>query len=113
MPETNLHRDNPSRLDRMESMIEHIVNDHIVLEDKLGRLTERVDKLTVNVNTLHDTVILQAKTMDHVITKLAETDARLNRLGAETDARLDRLAALIESDHREFHERLKRLESVQ
>ena len=101
-------------------MIEHIVNDHIVLEDKLGRLTERVDKLSVSVNTLHDTVILQAKTMDHVITKLAETDARLDRLaaeadarGAETDARLNRLAALIESDHREFHGRLKRLESVQ
>ena len=109
MPETNGHQDNPSRLDRMESMIEHIVNDHIVLEDKLGRLTERVDKLTINVDKLalnvaklHDTASLQASTLDRVITKLAETDDKLYAL-----------ISVVETDHREFHERLNRLESVQ
>lgn len=149
MPEMNGQHDNPSRLDRMEKLVGHIIDNHVVLEDKLSRVDdqlsqladrqrqtdETVNKLSVDVRILHDTAILQATTMDRVITKLAETDASLARLGAETDARLarlgaetdvkldrlaasgaqtdakiDRLAALIESDHREYHERLNRLE---
>jgi DNA phosphorothioation-dependent restriction protein DptG len=116
MAEANGHRDNPSRLDRMEKMVEYIVNGHIVLEDKLGRLTEKVDKLSVSVETLRMTVVLQASTMRARLNRIgAETDALLNRFatktdarlnwlaaefnrrGAEADARIDRLAALIES----------------
>jgi hypothetical protein len=134
MAETNGHRDNPSRLDRMEKLVEHVINGHIVQEDKLGRLDDKlvqladgqrqtdeaINKLTVDVKTLHDTVVLQAQTMDRVITnlaapvgKLSETDARLDRtaaLGAETDGKLDRLPALIAADHQNFQERLSRLE---
>jgi X-X-X-Leu-X-X-Gly heptad repeat protein len=137
MPETNGHQDNPSRLDRMEKMVEHIISGHIVLEDKLSRLTDKhgqiddqllklsdkvdklsdnvgklsdkVDKLSDTVSILHKTVVLQASTMDRVITNLAYTGDKL----AATDARLDRLVALVETDHRNFNERLVRLESRQ
>jgi predicted nuclease with TOPRIM domain len=137
MPETNGHQDNPSRLDRMEKMVEHIISGHIALEDKLSRLTDKhdqiddqllklsdkvdrfsdkvdklsdkVDKLSDTVSTLHKTVVLQASTMDRVITNLAHTGDKL----AATDATLDRFVALVETDHRNFNERLVRLESRQ
>jgi len=129
MPEANGNQDNPSRLDRMEKMVEHIISGHIVLEDKPGRLTDKhgqlddklgklsdkVDKLSDSVgtlsdkagklsdtvSTLHKTVVLQVSTMDRVITNLAETGGR----PAATDGTLDRLIALIETDHRNFNER--------
>jgi hypothetical protein len=99
MPETNGYQDNPSRFDDKLGQ----------LADKLAQLAESqsrtdavVNKLSVDVRILHDTAVLQAQTMDHVITKLSETDDKLNAL-----------INIVESDHRDFHERLKRLESVQ
>jgi hypothetical protein len=102
MPEMNGHEANPSRLDRMEKIIGQLGDDIVKLVASQRQTDANVAKLSVDVRILHDTAVLQAQTMDHVITKLSETDDKLNAL-----------ISVVESDHREFHERLKRLESVQ
>ncbi|HJU29357.1 MAG TPA: hypothetical protein VJ718_09305 [Candidatus Binataceae bacterium] len=75
----------PSRLDRIEGMIEVLVNEHIefarehrqlltaqvVLTDRLDRLTDRVDRLAVQVAEL-------GESQKH-------TDERLNTLIATVD----------------------------
>ncbi|HEX4275577.1 MAG TPA: hypothetical protein VHZ74_09500 [Bryobacteraceae bacterium] len=88
MAETNGHQDNPSRLDRIEIAIEHIIGEHEIFgaEHKMllrsqALFQDSLEKLTVRVD--------------------------------EIGGRLDGLINVVDYDHREFHARLTRLEGRQ
>jgi hypothetical protein len=95
MPETNGQQDNFSRLDRIEVAIEHVINEHEKLVDEHKRL-----------------LIAQVKMVDS-IDKLAASDERLGKYIAEIGGRIDALRDIVDRDHREYHERLTRLENRQ
>jgi hypothetical protein len=70
----------PSRLDRLEGLVEVLVNRHIEFEDEHKRLltaqvvlTDRLDRLTVQVGELREA----QKRTDK---QLQQTDERLNAL---------------------------------
>ncbi|HUA85942.1 MAG TPA: cell division protein ZapB [Bryobacteraceae bacterium] len=91
----------PTRLDRIERMIEVLTNAHIdfeqehrqlltaqvVLTDRVDRLTERVDRLTERVDRLAEKVDRLAEKVDRLASQVSElvaaqkhTDERLNAL---------------------------------
>jgi hypothetical protein len=85
MPETNGNQNNLSRLDRIEIVIEHVINEHEKLVDEQGRL-------------------LKAQ-----VVMVASIDRLANRVD-EIGGKLDALINVVDRDHREFHARLTRLE---
>src|ERR1700679_4171259 len=99
MPETNGHRDNQSRFDdklgQLADKLVQLADSQRQTDANVDRLSNVVDKITVDVRILHDTAVLQARTMDHVITNLDDVGGKLNAL-----------ISVVESDHRDFHERL-------
>jgi hypothetical protein len=99
MPETNGHQDNLSRLDRIEIAIEHVIGEHEKLVDEHRRL------LTAQV--------VMVDSIDKLTGKLAATDERLGLRIDEIGGKLDALINVVERDHREYHERLNRLENRQ
>jgi tetrahydromethanopterin S-methyltransferase subunit G len=88
MPETNGHQDNLSRLDRIEIAIEHVVNEHEKLVDEQSRLLKAQ--------------VVMVASIDRLAT-------RVDEIGGKLDA----LINVVDRDHREFHERLNRLENRQ
>jgi hypothetical protein len=69
-----------SRLDRLENLMELLINDHVRFDDDLNRLltaqvvlTDRVDKLAVSTSEL-------AVTMRELAVSQKHTDERLNAL---------------------------------
>jgi hypothetical protein len=99
MAESNGHRDFASRLDRAEAIVEKLaigqqrmvdeqkflVNSHILLSGTVDKLAGAVAQLSV--------------TVEKIGTKLVEIEDKLNGV-----------IALVETDHREFHARLTRIE---
>jgi len=88
MPEPNGHQDNLSRLDRIEAAIEHVVGEHEMFRAEHKLL-------------LRSQVLLQDS--------LEKLKDRIDGIGGKLDA----LVNVVDSDHREFHARLKRLEEEQ
>jgi len=106
MPEPNGHQDNLSRLDRIEIAIEHVINEREKLVDEQGRLlkaqvvmVDSIDKLTAADERLGR--------------RIDEVDERLGRRIAEIGGKMDALINIVDRDHREYHERLNRLENRQ
>ncbi|HEX4135977.1 MAG TPA: hypothetical protein VHY84_15285 [Bryobacteraceae bacterium] len=99
MPETNGNQDNLSRLDRIEIAIEHVINEHEKLVDEQGRLLKAQ--------------VVMVDSLDKLTAKLAAVDERLGHRINEIGGKLDALINVVDRDHREFHERLMRLESRQ
>jgi hypothetical protein len=95
MAETNGHQNNESRLDRIEAAIEHMIGEHEMFRAEHKML-------------LRSQVLLQ----DSLEKLQGSVDKLKDRLD-ETGGRLDALINVVDSDHREFHERLKRLEGKQ
>ena len=88
MPETNGHQDNLSRLDRIERAIEHEVGEH-------ERFREEHERL------LRSQVLLQDS--------LEKQKLRIDEIGDKINGLID----IVDRDHREFHDRLNRLENRQ
>jgi tetrahydromethanopterin S-methyltransferase subunit G len=88
MAEANGHQDNLSRLDRIERAIEHVIGEHEKFIDDHRLLLRAQVVLTDRLDKLAVTV-------------------------GEIGGKLDALIAVVDHDHREFHERVKRLEEKQ
>jgi prefoldin subunit 5 len=88
MAETNGHQHNETRLDRIEAAIEHVIGEHEAFRAEHKML-------------LRSQILLQ------------ESLEKLKERQDATGERLDALINLVDSDHREFHARLKRLEEKQ
>lgn len=88
MAETNGHQDNESRLDRIERAIEHVIGEHEMFRAEHKLL-------------LRSQVLLQDS--------LEKLKDRIDGIGGK----LDVLVNVVDSDHREFHARLKRIEEKQ
>jgi hypothetical protein len=99
MPETNGNQDNLSRLDRIEIAIEHVINEHEKLVDEQGRLLKAQ--------------VVMVDSLDKLAAKLVAVDERLGHRIDEIGGKLDALIDVVERDHREYHERLNRLENRQ
>jgi hypothetical protein len=99
MPETNGHQDNLSRLDRIETAIEHVINEHEKLIDEQGRLLKAQVVMVDSV----------AKLAEHIEAVDKRLGIRIDEIGGKLDALID----IVDRDHREFHERLNRLENRQ
>ena len=130
MPEMNGEHENPSRLDRIEKAIEFLIADRAVLDAKFGQLADNhtqldeklsrladevgnlaekqrktdeiVNRLAINVNALSNSIVPILSAVDRLVTRVDEIGGKL-----------DGLIHLVESDHRDFNERLKRLETIQ
>ncbi len=85
MAEANGHQDNLSRLDRIERAIEHVIDEHEMFRDEHKKL-------------LQSQILLQSS--------LETQKVRIDEL---TD-KLNGLIDIVDRDHREYHERLNRLE---
>ncbi|HVW87215.1 MAG TPA: hypothetical protein VHB50_21160 [Bryobacteraceae bacterium] len=88
MAEGNGHQDNVSRLDRIEAAIEHTIGEHEAFRAEHKML-------------LRSQVLLQDS--------LESLRLRVSEIGEK----LVGLIGIVDHDHREFHERLKRLEEKQ
>jgi hypothetical protein len=88
MAESNGHQDKVSRLDRIEAAIEHMIGEHEAFRAEHKMLLRSQVLLQDSLGTLRD----------HV---------------DEIAGKLNGLIGVIELDHREFHNRLKRLEEKQ
>ena len=88
MPEANGHQDNLSRLDRIERAIEHVINEHEKFLDE-------------------HKMLLRAQVI------MADAHANLSRTVEEIGGKLNALINIVDHDHREFHDRLKRIEGTQ
>ncbi|MGD1072382.1 MAG: hypothetical protein ABSB15_19835 [Bryobacteraceae bacterium] len=88
MAEGNGHQDNVSRLDRIEAAMEHMVDEHEAFRAEHKML-------------LRSQVLLQGS--------LEDLKDRVGEIGDK----LDGLIGVVDHDHREFHERLQRLEEKQ
>jgi hypothetical protein len=106
MPEPNGHQDNTSRLDRIEIAIEHVINEHEKLVDEHSRL------LTAQI-VMVDSVAKVSGNIDRLAEKLVAADDRLGHRIDEIGVKLDSFINTVDRDHREYHERLNRLESKQ
>ena len=74
----------PSRLDRMEGLMQLLIDDHLKFTDEHNKLlraqvvlTDRVDKLTVTVQEL---AALQKRTDEKLLALQEHTDERLSAL---------------------------------
>jgi len=95
MAENNGQQDNLSRLDRIEAAMEHMVDEHEAFRAEHKMLLRSQVVLQESLRTLKD----------HV----DEIGGKLNGvIGA-----VDDLIRVVGRDHREFHDRLKRLEEKQ
>jgi len=99
MAETNGHQDNLSRLDRIERAIEHVINEHEKLVDEQGRLLKAQVVMVDSVTKL----------ADHIETVDKRLGIRIDEIGGKLDA----LINIVDRDHREYSERLNRLENRQ
>ena len=99
MPEANGHQDNLSRLDRIEIAIEHVIGEHEKLIDEQGRLLKAQ--------------VVMVDSIDKLTAKVAAVDDRLGHRIDEIGGKLDALIDIVDRDHREYHERLNRLENRQ
>jgi hypothetical protein len=88
MPEANGHQDNASRLDRIEAAMEHMIDEHEAFRAEHKMLLRSQVLLQGSLEDLKDRVV-------------------------EIGDKLNGLIGVVEHDHREFHERLKRLEEKQ
>jgi tetrahydromethanopterin S-methyltransferase subunit G len=96
MPEPNGHQDNDSRLDRIERAVEHIINEH--------------EKLIDDHRQLLKAQVVMVESIDKIGKHIVEVDTRLGNRIDEIGGKLDGLINMVDSDHREFHQRLKRIE---
>jgi tetrahydromethanopterin S-methyltransferase subunit G len=85
MPETNGHRDNESRLDRIEAAMEAMVGEHEMFRAEHKML-------------LRSQVLLQDS--------LEKQKERIDEIGGKLDVLID----VVDRNSREFHDRLNRLE---
>jgi hypothetical protein len=99
MPETNGNQDNVSRLDRIEIAIEHVINEHEKLVDEQGRLLKAQVVMVDSIDKLTGAVAQLSGVVDRLTT-------RVDEIGGKLDA----LIHVVDRDHREFHERLNRIE---
>ena len=99
MAETKGHQDNLSRLDRIERAIEHVINEHEKLVDGQGRLLKAQVVMVDSVTKL----------ADHIETVDKRLGIRIDEIGGKLDA----LINIVDRDHREYSDRLNRLENRQ
>jgi hypothetical protein len=99
MPEPNGNQGKLSRFDRIEVAIEHIINEHEKFVDEHLRL------LTAQV-IMVDSVAKLSSNMDTM-------DERLGRRVDQIGVSLDAFINASDRNHREYHERLQRLEEKQ
>ena len=92
MPEGNGHQDNLSRLDRIERVLEHFINEHEMFREEHKQLLAAQIVLQDQIRMVNSTL---GQRVDHIGEKL------------------DALIAIVDRDHREFHERINRLENRQ
>ena len=88
MAENNGHQDNVTRLDRIEAAIELMIGEHEAFRAEHKMLLRSQVLLQDSLGALKDRV-------------------------DEIAGKLDGLIGIVDRDHREFHERLKRLEEAQ
>ena len=92
MAEANGHQDNLSRLDRIERAIEHIIDEHEMFRDEHKKL-------------LQSQVLLQ-NSLELLRGSLESQKVRIDEIGDKLNGLID----IVDRDHREYHERLNRLE---
>ena len=85
MADANGHQDNVSRLDRIEAAMEHMVDEHEAFRAEHKMLLRSQVLLQGSLEDLKDRVV-------------------------EIGDKLNGLIGVVDHDHREFHDRLKRLE---
>jgi hypothetical protein len=99
MAESNGHQDGSSRLDRIEAAIEHIIGEHESFRAEHQMLLR-------SQVLLQDSLMGMQKAVEVLRGSLEDLKVRV----AEIGDKLDGLIGVVDHDHREFHERLKRLE---
>jgi len=123
MPELNGQYSDSPRLDRIEKAIEFLVNEHArtdskltQADDRLARVEEtlvsvgvKLDATAANVASLSNSVA----SLSNAMVKLELTVDRLVSHSDETTGKLNALIHVVDTDHREYRERLSRLESTQ
>ena len=102
MAETNGHQDNESRLDRIERAIEHVIGEHETFREEHNRLLRSQVLLQEAQKDLQEAQKKQEKSLERLEVQVSELGGKLNGL-----------IHLVEQDHREFHQRLTRLEGLQ
>lgn len=88
-----------SRLDRMEGLMELLINDHLKFQDEHKSLltsqillTDQVDKMAGTMGTFGKTMGTFAETM----LKLAESQKELSEAQKHTDERMNALIAVVD-----------------
>ena len=92
MAEANGHQDNLSRLDRIERAIEHVIDEHEMFRDEHKKL-------------LQSQILLQSS-LELLRGSLESQKVRIDEIGDKLNGLID----IVDRDHREYHERLNRLE---
>ena len=95
MAEGNGQQDNLSRLDRIERAMEHIIDEHEAFRAEHKMLLRAQVLQQESLESLRESVKAQKENIDHLGSKI------------------DLMVNGIDRDHREFHERLTRLEQKQ
>jgi hypothetical protein len=91
-PQGNGYSDNEKRLQRIEQMMAFNFEEHDLMKSELKLLIK--------------SQVLMAERQDIFDRKFEKVSDKL----AEVGDKLNGLIAIIEADHREFHDRIKRLE---
>jgi hypothetical protein len=94
----------PSRLDRLEGLVEVLVNQHIEFNDEHRRLltaqvvlTERVDKLAVQVAELRQSMVELRFSQQRTDEQLSKTAEQLRQTAEQSKLTDERLNTLLDA----------------